>query len=155
MKKIYNDNKLKLFTKNRERFENFIYKYDYIIDQINRNARSSKKSAKMISELYYIIIQKFDNNKSEAEILQYILSEYPNIKTVDDSTTHPLFHSNLKNATYISAALNNVLRCPICGGAIHTNSTSMDHINRKREGGSDCVTNTQITHPYCNTGYKN
>lgn len=155
VKKIYNDNKLKLFTENREDFENFIYKYDYIIDQINRNARSSKKSAKMISDLYYTIIHELDKNKDEDEILQYILKEYPNIKTVDDSTTHVLSHSNLKNATYISAALSNVLRCPICGGAIHTNSTSMDHIDRKREGGADCVSNTQITHPYCNTGYKN
>lgn len=154
IKKIYNEDKLKLFTKNRAKFEDFIYKYDYVIDQINRNGRSSKKSASIIAELYYNILNKVDCGDDENTILQFILEQFPNIKTADDSTKK-LSHSKLKNAAYIAMAISNVLRCPICGGAIHTNSTSLDHITRKREGGEDIVSNTQITHPYCNTGFKN
>ena len=154
VKKIYERDKLKIFTKNRKVFEDFIYKYDYVIDQINRNARSSKKSAALISELYYRILNEFELGKTEETILELILHDYPNLK-LNDEKSENLSHSNLKNASYISAAMANVLKCPICGGAIHTNSTSLDHIERKREGGEDSVENTQITHPYCNTGYKN
>lgn len=154
VKQIYETNKLKIFTKNRANFESFIYKYDYVLDQINRNARSSKKSATIISKLYLEILQMFENGKSENDILTYIISNNPTI-TITNELSENLSHSNLKNATYISVALSSVLKCPICGGAIHTNSTSLDHIERKREGGVDSVANTQITHPYCNTGFKN
>lgn len=154
VKELYNENKLKMFTRNRAKFEEFIYKYDYVIDQINRNGRSSKKSASIIATLYYDILNQLDAGNDVNAILQSILDQFPNIKTVDE-TTKQMSHSKLKNATYIAAAINNVLRCPICGGAIHTNSTSLDHITRIREGGDDTVSNTQITHPYCNTGYKN
>ncbi len=154
VKKLYLDNKMKLFTLNRAKFEDFIYKYDYIIDQINRNARSSKKSATIIAELYLEIVKKLNEKIGEEEILQYIIENYPNVKTIDDAAEN-MNHKNLKNAAFISSALHNVLKCPICGGAIHTNSTSLDHIERKRDGGKDIVENTQITHPYCNTGFKN
>lgn len=62
---------------------------------------------------------------------------------------------NRKSETFISAALQSVVRCAICGGIVHVNSTSVDHILRKKEGGLGLASNGQITHPYCNTGYKN
>lgn len=154
VKRLYENDKLKLFTKNREKFENFIYKYDYVIDQINRNARSSKKSATIISNLYFDFLDMLENDKSEDDILSSIISKSPSVTLTNDLSEN-LSHSKLKNATYISAALSSVLKCPICGGAIHTNSTSLDHIERKRDGGVNSVANAQITHPYCNTGFKN
>ena len=33
-------------------------------------------------------------------------------------------------------------------------SISMDHTVRKQDGGTDSPDNMQLTHPYCNSGYK-
>ncbi|WP_442944301.1 HNH endonuclease signature motif containing protein [Nostoc sp.] len=65
------------------------------------------------------------------------------------------FNTNKKSEIYIKDALKNALKCKICNGLIHRNSISIDHIQRKEDGGLANLDNGQITHPYCNTGYKN
>lgn len=144
------------FTSVRANFEEFIYKNDYVIDQINRNLRSTKKSAAPIKELFVLIMNSLANNVNESDILQAIKKKYTKINLVkDEEDIGPSFSANRKSETYISTALQSVVRCGICGGVVHVNSTSIDHIIRKREGGAGSVENGQVTHPYCNTGYKN
>jgi hypothetical protein len=65
------------------------------------------------------------------------------------------FNTDKKSEIYIRDVLQNAPRCKICNGLIHRNSISIDHIQRKEDGGLGTVDNGQITHPYCNTGYKN
>jgi hypothetical protein len=65
------------------------------------------------------------------------------------------FNTGKKSAVYIREALQNAPKCKICGGFIHRNSISIDHVQRKEDGGLATLDNGQITHPYCNTGYKN
>ena len=144
------------FTSVRANFEEFIYKNDYVIDQINRNLRSTKKSAAPIKELFVLIMNSLENNVNESDILQIIKKKYTKINLVnDEEEIGTSFNANRKSETYISTALQSVVRCGICGGVVHVNSTSIDHIIRKREGGAGSVENGQVTHPYCNTGYKN
>ena len=45
-------------------------------------------------------------------------------------------------------------RCPICKGLVPMQALSIDHKERLEDGGQSTPTNAQITHPYCNTGYK-
>lgn len=144
------------FTSIRANFEEFIYKNDYIIDQINRNLRSTKKSAVPLKDLFILIMNSLSNGVSETEILQAIKKKYVKISlTNDEEEIGTTFNTNRKSETYISTALKSVVRCGICGGVVHVNSTSVDHILRKRDGGLGTAENGQITHPYCNTGYKN
>lgn len=154
VKKLKEHKQFNMLIKNRAAFENFIYQYDNLFDQINRNLRSSKKSALTISELLYEIIKAFNEGQDSSAILLKLQKEHNVIVDMSD-TTGESQNSELKSATFISSALPTVLKCSICGGAIHTNSISMDHIIRKREGGKNELDNVQITHPYCNTGYKN
>jgi 5-methylcytosine-specific restriction endonuclease McrA len=56
---------------------------------------------------------------------------------------------------FIKEAIKNGLRCAICNGYIHKNAMTIDHIHRKEDGGKGNAENGQITHPYCNTTYKN
>ncbi|MCC5607453.1 HNH endonuclease [Nostoc sp. CHAB 5834] len=65
------------------------------------------------------------------------------------------FNTNRKSEIYIKKTLKNIPQCKICNGLIHRNSISFDHIQRKADGGLASLDNGQITHPYCNTGYKN
>lgn len=144
------------FTSIRADFEEFIYKNDYIIDQINRNLRSTKKSAVPLKDLFVLIMNGLYDKESETEILQLIRKKYPKINlSNDEEEVGDAFNANRKSETYISMALKSVVRCGICGGVVHVNSTSVDHIIRKRDGGLGTAENGQITHPYCNTGYKN
>ncbi len=65
------------------------------------------------------------------------------------------FTSTAKNVVYIKQALNSAPICGICGAPIHRNSISIDHITRKQDGGLGKSSNGQLSHPYCNSGYKN
>lgn len=155
VKKLKEQNKYNLFISNRAALESFLYKYDFLFDQINRNLRSSKKSALALSDVLYDMLTYFATGDNELEIVS-ILQQKFNIlidKPVEDSEIGK--RSELKSSAFISVSYPNILKCSICGGAIHTNSISLDHIIRKRDGGPDELNNVQLVHPYCNTGYKN
>ena len=151
--------KKKDFTSIRKQFEEFIYKYDYIFDQINRQLRSTKKSAVPLKDVFVLIFHNMLDNKREKTIVKNILSLYPKINTIENPDYEESegrdFNSNRKSETYISKALPGCVRCGICGGIVHVNSTSIDHVTRKSDGGLGVVQNGQVTHPFCNTGYKN
>jgi HNH endonuclease len=65
------------------------------------------------------------------------------------------FSRNTKSAAFLKEALDNAIKCKICGGLLHVNSITVDHVHRRAEGGSSAVENAQVSHPYCNTTYKN
>lgn len=156
VKQLKRENKFDVFTDVRKRFEEFIYKNDYIIDQIIRNLRSTKNSTEPLAKLFMMIMFQLKEEKSEGDILQNIQQIYKNINLVqNEEVSNSDFNANRKSETYITTALKSVVRCGICGGVVHVNATSVDHIIRKRDGGLGSVDNGQITHPYCNTGYKN
>ena len=74
---------------------------------------------------------------------------------IPDSDVTKEFTDQVKSEIFITEALSSSIRCKICGGFIHRNSISIDHIKRKEDGGVGTRDNGQITHPYCNTTYKN
>lgn len=156
VKQLKKENKFDIFTDVRRKFEEFIYKNDYIIDQIIRNLRSTRNSTEPLAKLFKMIMLQLKDNKSESDILQNIQQIYKNINLAQtEEISSADFNVNRKSETYITTALKSVVRCGICGGVIHVNATSVDHVTRKRDGGLGSVDNGQITHPYCNTGYKN
>lgn len=155
VKLLKEQSKFDLFIKNRMQFENFLYEYDFIFDQINRSLRSSKKSSSLVATLLFDIIKSFDDGKTKNEILEELKSKFKIIIEKPEEHNEINDNSKLKSESFISSALPNALKCSICGGLMHTNSISMDHIVRKRDGGDNSITNVQITHPYCNTGFKN
>ncbi len=155
VKKLKEQNKFKLFIVNRAKLEDFLFKYDFLFDQINRNLRSSKKSAIAISNVLFDIINSFNNGQDELNIMTALQQKFNILidKPMEDSASGK--RSELKSSAFITVSFPNIIKCNICGGAIHTNSISLDHIIRKREDGKDELSNVQLTHPYCNTGYKN
>lgn len=162
VKDLYEKKKLKEFTSVRKFFEHIVYKHDYVFDQINRDLRSSKKSARVVADLYYEIMNMIIKNKTleieqiEKVFLDLIKTKFPKLKT-ESNDDEEVFSksSNLKAARFIVDSVENINACGICGGALHTNSISLDHLTRVREGGQNTVDNSQLAHPFCNTGYKN
>jgi HNH endonuclease len=71
-----------------------------------------------------------------------------------DKGTKKEFDSERKSAVYLREAISSAVRCQICGSRVHTKSISIDHAQRKQDGGTANIDNGQISHPYCNTTYK-
>lgn len=153
--------KINDFVDIRIKFEKFIIEYDYLIQQINRRHRTAQKSYKYISSFFQKIVFAFKAGKSVDEAISEIVSsrdfEYLTFQKSSDQSDFLAkdFNTGKKSAIYMRDALEKAPKCHICGGLIHRNSISIDHIQRKQDGGLATLDNGQITHPYCNTGYKN
>lgn len=152
-------NRFNLFTKNRKLFEEIIYEYDYIIQQIFRRYRGALASASAICSYYLKILDYLETGLNKEEVIDAIVKEepYKYVSLIQENVivTTSTFNSNRKSAVFIKDVISTAPRCKICNGLIHINSITIDHIARKEDGGSGDISNGQISHPYCNTTYKN
>jgi 5-methylcytosine-specific restriction endonuclease McrA len=71
-----------------------------------------------------------------------------------EGVTPTKFSAQVKSGLAMKELLTKAHRCPICKGVVPTQALSIDHIRRRNDGGTSTVDNAQVTHPYCNTGYK-
>ena len=153
--------KLNDFIEVREKFERIVLDYHDWVRKIYEKHRNNQKSYKKISKLFWQIINNLKTGKTIDDTIKSIIStndfNYLTINTVNQniSTLQKYFKTNSKSAIYIKDTLPNAPRCKICNGYIHKNSISIDHKQRRQDGGLANIDNGQITHPYCNTGYKN
>ncbi|MES2679700.1 MAG: DUF262 domain-containing protein [Bacteroidota bacterium] len=153
-------NKFEDFIKIRKRFEDFLIKYKNVVNQINFKYGSGLKSYKRLHKLYLFIIDHINRNTSDQEIVTaFSKSSDYNFLTPEaveiEATSRKEFSTETKSAVFLRDALLNPLRCKICDGLIHRNSISIDHIDRKQDGGKGNIENGQLTHPYCNSTIKN
>lgn len=160
VKELDKKNKFKEFTNVRKKFEHFLIGYEFIIQQILRKYRSAFKAIPHVVDFYLILINKLNDDKSINECLEEIVKlEKFNFLSFHATELPKEIYSNFttdtKSEVFIKEALKNGLRCKICNGFIHKNSITIDHIHRKEDGGKGCAENGQLTHPYCNTTYKN
>lgn len=148
------------FSNVRPEFEEFLLKYDYIIQQIVRKYRSAISGYLHIKDLYFAVIKELQKENKTIDQVVEVLSKtekynYLTLLPESEIITSSEFSNERKSAVYIKDAINYALKCKICKGYIHRNSISIDHKIRKQDGGTGTVENGQITHPYCNTTLKN
>jgi hypothetical protein len=159
-KELVDSKKLVVFTENRKDFENTMIKSDMVIQQIVRKARQANKAVVPLVKFFHAILEKLTLQTSADDVLTELgkTQEFAYInleETHYSSTTSTSFSKSTKSAAYISEAISNASRCKICGGILHQKSISIDHKVRKEDGGDSNVNNAQLTHPYCNSTYKN
>jgi hypothetical protein len=146
------------FTTVRMRFENFLMTYNTFPNQIARKLGSGIKSYQRITLYYKVILELLLNGDDEETILTKVIED-PNFSFLLIEKNQAIwdgkdFDTDTKSAAYLRAALKTPLRCNICDGLIHLKSISIDHIDARRDGGKGTVDNAALTHPYCNTGFK-
>ncbi|SOY62194.1 conserved hypothetical protein [Cupriavidus phytorum] len=145
----------------RQRFESFILEFDYLVQQINRKYRTAQASHPHISRFFDHVIDALKLGLQDTDILAKIQSTdefgYLSLQkpTIKRGVPGKKFNSEAKSEVYLREVLKTAPRCKICLGHIHRNSISIDHIEHRRDGGSSSPENGQLSHPYCNTGYKN
>jgi hypothetical protein len=152
--------KFKWFTDARAAFETFLQKYDYLIQQVVRKHRSASAAYPFISRLYLLVIEEIRSGLAIDDIPSKIKSNVDfSYITLDDNggeeVTNNDFSRERKSEVFMREALSQAIKCKICNGLLHQNSISIDHVVRKQDGGLGQVDNGQLTHPYCNTTYKN
>ncbi|KAF3889104.1 MULTISPECIES: HNH endonuclease [Nostocales] len=78
-------------------------------------------------------------------------------KTKNDvsETQSKEFSRETKSAAYIRDVLPGFPRCKICDAYLPSRFISIDHKKRKADGGLGTLDNAQLSHPYCNTTFKN
>lgn len=159
--KLIETNSLKKFISVREKFEEMLFTYNFLIQQIGRKYRSSINSYEQIKDFYFLIMDLLSSGKSKEETINELIKSdkfnYLKIQSEDIVTSEESkdFTSKAKSAVFIKQALSGVPKCKICNTYIHKNSITIDHKTRKADGGTGEVDNGQLAHPYCNTTYKN
>lgn len=148
------------FIKIRKNFEEVLLKYDYLVQQINRQYRSALSSYVNIKEFYVDIMDELlkghDTSLAVTNVVKLKKFDYLKFTKSEESLiTSSDFSTERKSAVFIKEALAGATRCKICDGYLHSNSISIDHIERKEDGGTGSIDNGQVTHPYCNTTLKN
>jgi hypothetical protein len=144
-------------------FEDTIKEYSFLVQQIIRKNRQSKRGFKEVAFFYLSIVELITNKKIESpqdvvlEIKKKSEFRYLQIDIVDNEENgiKENFSRGKKQIIKINTLVKSIPRCPICKGYLSTVSSSVDHIERKRDGGKGDVCNGQLTHLYCNTTYKN
>jgi Protein of unknown function DUF262/HNH endonuclease len=157
--KLKNNNKqfFKDFTMVRAKLEKYLVEKKSLITQALNLARSEIRFLR-VSDLIEYLMKKFlaEEEFKDEDVIAVIApnssSKVLAIKTSDKSGP---FSRDTKSAIYLRDSLKAAVNCQICQGMVDANkAVSYDHIKRKRDGGSSDESNGQMTHPFCNTGYK-
>jgi hypothetical protein len=159
MMEMERDKSFNAFTDIRQKLEEFLLENKSFANQVTVKIGSGPKGYLPLKNLYKLIIDNLAGGKDSKEILA-LLAGTPAFRflTPDDGitpTTSRRFSRETKSATFLKEALQGAIRCKICGGFLHFNSISIDHIIRKADGGLGVAENAQLSHPYCNSTYKN
>lgn len=144
----------KIFTERREDIEDFLIKNKPLISQILQQISSRVRTERVADILDYLVHTSgrdltIDGVAAAARLKGSIvdLREKVEGKTFSDAS---------KSAIVIRQSLSTAMKCPICKGRLEPAlSLSFDHVVRREDGGLGDSENGQISHPYCNTGFKN
>jgi len=146
------------FTQNRRAFEDFILKYKTFSNQVTVALGSGIKGFARLEQLFSAILTEIAGGKAEGEIIEALRKDdrfrFLKLSESELEESRKEFNTEVKSATFLKDALTNPVRCKICGGLIHLNAMTIDHIISKKDGGTGQLENAQLAHPYCNTTFK-
>lgn len=157
IKDFDNNNYFDKFISIRSEFEQALVTYKYLTNQVTIKFGSGLKGYKQLKEVYERLIELVSEGISTSEIGIKIKEafSYLNMDYKGEAPKSPDFNANTKSEVFINSALAEATKCMICSGYIHINSITIDHVERKEDGGIGVAGNGQIAHPYCNSTYKN
>jgi hypothetical protein len=159
MQELVEHRRLAKFTELRATFEDFLVKNKHFLNQIVQSYGSLQRSVTPILEMYRILLASLSDGLTEEAIIERMRANSNprlpvKIITDEDRKHGRNFSSETKNAIVLKTTLDLSPRCNICEARLHLRSMTIDHKIRKEDGGTGDPENGQMTHPYCNSGYK-
>lgn len=156
-----NNDELDRFTSVRAAVESFLMKHKEAFTLIVKRQGSGARSRPAIEAFLVKVISSFWEGKSEEEVFASIAEDrrfsfiaLPQPIRGGTSASERKFSAATKTAAFVTELISNGVKCGICGALIHRNSMTTDHVVRRTDGGGAHAGNAQVTHPYCNTTYK-
>jgi hypothetical protein len=144
----------KKFTAGRRTIEEFLVSNKALVTQVLQQINSRVRTERVADILDYLVA-----NASTGPTIEGVASAAKlkgSIVDLREKVEGKSFSDTGKSTILLRQALKSAMRCPICGGLLEPSlSVSFDHIDRKEDGGTGEDENGQLSHPYCNTGYKN
>lgn len=149
------------FTEVRGALEEFLIANRALVNQVVRKFGTKDSGAKHLADFYrdvLNILYKGGGVKS-TDIPGFLVErqEYSYLQPDESAyvgVTPTKFSTQVKSGLVAQELLEKAHRCPICKGLVPSKAISIDHVTRLEDGGLSTAENAQITHPYCNTGYK-
>lgn len=156
-KVVNNDSEFfKTFTSVRSNLENILIEKKDLLSTIIQRHISGRRSAVYASVLEFIV-KKLQKGGAPTDTDLVSIANLEGKIVVGSPITSAIdFSEDVKSKAFIVSAISSAQHCNICNGYLDPmKSVSYDHVKEKKSGGVGNVENCKLTHPYCNTGYKN
>lgn len=140
------------FTLHRAKLEEILIGKGNLGQQILSRYGGWKRSLEPIRNLLRQTLDGLDAGKDETEILAGVSGS--TVETSRDSSDKSDRWKETRSAARIKASLASAQRCAICKARLVLSHASDDHDQRRVDGGQSGQDNAQLTHHYCNHGFK-
>ncbi len=151
------ENKLPLFTELRARFETFLTENRSLLNQVIRKFGTKASGRDHVRAFYELDLKLLAEGKSPNDLIAELQQAIPYLQPAESpyqSSDPTKFSTQMKSGLVMKELVEQAPRCAICQGFVPMHAISLDHIKRREDGGLAVAENAQVTHPYCNTGYK-
>lgn len=146
------------FCSHRADFEEFLVVEEGLIKFILGKFGGWTKSVPAVLEMYKIIMSGLAEGHEAGQIRKSILQNprFQGLSEMMELSGYP--NKKIARGTKIAVArrelLANAVRCGICHSRLPSSAFSDDHMVRVQDGGRGSEDNIQLTHPFCNSGFK-
>ncbi len=151
---------LNRFTEVRREFESFLMSHKEAFTLVVKRQGSGSRSRPALEAFLELALNGLWAGKTDPEIIVNMSTDrrfsfFAMPAPVRESTNDDRgFSSSTKSAAFVANLEQSGVRCAICNALLHRNSIHTDHIISKADGGGAHSGNAQLTHPYCNSTYK-
>ena len=152
--------RLNSFTAFRSRFEDFLLQHKEVYSLVVTKLGSGNRSRPALLEFFSYVFDGMESGTSESKILEGLASHQTFYFLATGRPSKPTspnsrgFNAGVKSEAFIKEFTSAGVRCGICGSLVHRNSLQIDHIKPRTDGGGAHAGNAQVSHPYCNSTYK-
>jgi hypothetical protein len=159
---LYEEKKFPHFCRARRQIEEYILDHKWAMTEIIHRNGSGHRCTPWLVRYWRFVVDEFIAGKSYEDVvaavplqrgLAVLATKTPVIRMPGENSSRAI-SSTTRTAAIWDAALPGAPRCPHCDSRYHRNSIHGDHLLAKRDGGDGRPSNTGITHPYCDSTYK-
>ena len=152
MQELIQKDELATFTVHRAQLEEFLVGKNAPGQQILSRYGGWKRSLEPVQKLLRQILDGLKAGRTEKEILD--ITSTLGAGASNNDTVRSDNWKETRSAARIKASLDSAQRCAICQARLVLLHASDDHIQRRADGGHSGQDNAQLTHHYCNHGFK-
>jgi hypothetical protein len=151
--------KLDEFVKRRRSLEQFIMANRTLLNQIVRKFGTKDSGKGHLKAFYEKVFNAIDSGMENDKIVAALTSDksFTYLQPSENpyaGVSPTRYSTQVKSGVVMTGLMDHCPKCSICGGLVPFQAISIDHKLSRSDGGDSNIENLQMTHPYCNTGFK-